>query len=89
MQYERPTFDLLRSSSPRPQSELREAIALALASLASKDGKPGVARDVCRLVESAVLASDAGPMGLDFLETLDARLRETMGEHDLLDGRYA
>ncbi len=71
------------------QNELEEAIAIALASFALVAGREMAARDACRRIESALLASNAGPLGLSLLETLDARLREALGDHDLLDGRYA
>jgi hypothetical protein len=78
----------VRQASLR-QNELREAIAIALASFALDSEKGSAAKDVCRRLENALLASGAGPLALGLLETLDARLREALGDHDLLEGRYA
>jgi hypothetical protein len=35
------------------------------------------------------LASDAGALGWELLEKIDARLREALGDHRFFDGRYA
>lgn len=71
------------------ERELREGVAMALASLALDQEDHDSAREACRKIETAVLSSGAGPMGWGLLEAIDARLRDTLGEHDLLVGRYA
>lgn len=62
---------------------------MALAALAIDEADHRAAREACRKIETAVLASGAGPLGFSLLEAIDARLRDTLGEHDLLVGRYA
>lgn len=78
----------LASPSAR-ETELKEAIALAVTSLATEPNGIVAARRICLKLECSLLASQAGGLALALLETIDHRLRETIGEHDLFDGRYA
>jgi len=83
------SFSLQPASQPLREQELARAIALAIASAASGNTAFKDVRRFCRSLETSVLASDAGPLGWSLLESLDGRLREALGDHDLLDGRYA
>ena len=77
------------AAQPLREQELAEAIATVIASALSGESVFKDVRRCCRNLETSVLASDAGPLGWSLLETLDGRLREALGDHDLLDGRYA
>ena len=77
------------TAHPLREQELAQAIATAIASALSGGSVFKDVRRFCRSLETSVLASDAGPLGWSLLETLDAHLREALGDHDLLDGRYA
>ncbi|GEM_PF-4619947 len=80
---------MLQNTQAVRERELQEGIAMALASLALDQNDHASAREACRKIETSVLASGAGPLGWKLLEAIDARLRDTLGEHDLLVGRYA
>jgi len=79
--------------TPWPQekreSEVARAVAEALAAMIHLSEDRRVAEQLPRMMETAILASDAGPGGTNLLEQVDRALSIACGrDHGLLDGKY-
>ncbi len=79
--------------TPWPQenreSEVARAVAEALAAMIHLSEDRRIAERLPRMMETAILASGAGPGGTNLLEQVDRALSNACGrDHGLLDGKY-
>lgn len=71
------------------ETEVARAVAEALAAMIHLSDDRRVAEQLPRMMETAILASDAGPGGTILLEQVDRALCNACGRnHGLLDGKY-